>query len=112
LAAQQLGWLASTITNEKMSRGQKYLVSGVIPPMPELEAGEYLLDALKELGPIRSNGMGLGTPDWQELVAFASANDLALQPWEFRLIRKMASAYLSGFNSGKEPLSIPPIERE
>ncbi|WCK26654.1 phage tail assembly chaperone [Agrobacterium pusense] len=80
--------------------------------MPDLEAGEYLLDALKELGPIRSNGMGLGAPDWQELVAFASANDLALQPWEFRLIRKMAAAYLSGFNSGEEPLSIPPMERE
>ncbi|WP_249740705.1 hypothetical protein [Agrobacterium rubi] len=80
--------------------------------MPEMEAGEYLLDTLKELGPIRSNGMGLVTPDWQEIVAFATANGLALHPWEFRTLKKMASAYLHGFNSGKEPLSIPPMERE
>lgn len=95
-----------------MSRGQKYLASKVQPPMPNIEAGEYLLDTLKELGPIRSNGMGLITPDWQELVAFASANGLRLQPWEFQTLKKMAAAYLAGFNSGKEPLSIPPMERE
>lgn len=80
-------------------------------PLVELNAGDYLLDALEELGPIRSTGMGLTTPDWQEMVAFAAANGAVFAPWEYRALKKMASAYLSGFNSGKDPLSIPPIER-
>lgn len=80
--------------------------------MVDLDAGQYLLDALQELGPIRSTGMGLTTPEWQEIVAFANANGLDFAPWEFRIIRKMCSRYLAGYNSGKDPLSIPPIERE
>lgn len=80
-------------------------------PLVELEAGDYLLDLLQQLGPIRSGGMGLTTPDWQEVVAFASASSLDLEPWEYRLIRRMCAGYLREFNAGKEPLSIPPIER-
>lgn len=66
---------------------------------------------MQELGPIRSLGMGLMVPDWKEIVAFASAFNLPLKPWEFRLIRRMCSGYLREFNAGKEPLSMPPIER-
>ena len=107
-----MGWLASTITNEKQTRGQRYIAAGVPMPIVELEAGEYLLDMVQQLGPIRSTGMGLTIPDWQEVIAFASASGLDLEPWEYRLIRKMCSGYLREFNAGKEPLSIPPIERE
>lgn len=80
-------------------------------PLVELEAGDYLLDLLQQLGPIRSAGMGLTTPDWQEVVAFASASCLELEPWEYRLIRRMCAGYLREFNAGREPLSMPPIER-
>lgn len=80
--------------------------------MVDLEAGEYLLDAVQELGPIRSTGMGLTTPDWQELTAFAYANGLTLAPWEFRIIKKMCGAYLREFRNGEDPFSIPPIDRD
>jgi len=56
--------------------------------------------------------MGLTIPDWHELAAFATACGLALEPWEYRLIRRMCSGYLREFNSGKDPFCIPPIERE
>ena len=79
--------------------------------MVEISAGEYLLDVMQQLGPIRSTGMGLAAPDWQEITAFASAFKLHMEPWEYRLIRKMCGAYLREFNAGKEPLSMPPIER-
>ncbi|KQQ72929.1 hypothetical protein ASF70_15775 [Rhizobium sp. Leaf321] len=106
-----MGWLASTITNETKTRAQRYVEAGARLPLAPLDGGEYLLEAMRELGPIRSNGMGLTTPEWQEITAFASANGLRLAPWEYRAIRKMCSAYLSGLQSGKEPLSIPPNER-
>lgn len=80
--------------------------------MVELDAGQYLLDALQELGPIRSTGVGLSTPEWQEVTAFAHANGLDFEPWEFRILKKMCGRYLSGYNSGREALSIPPIDRE
>lgn len=80
--------------------------------MVDLEAGGYLLDAVQELGPIRSTGMGLTTPDWQELVAFASANGLSLAPWEFRIIKKMCGAYLREFRAGEDPFCIAPMERD
>lgn len=80
-------------------------------PLVEIDAGQYLIDIVHQLGPVRSNGMGLSVPDWSEIVAFSTANGLHLAPWEYRLIRSMCKAYLSGFNSGKEALSIPPMER-
>jgi hypothetical protein len=79
--------------------------------MVELEAGEYLLNAVQELGPVRSNGMGLTAPDWTEITAFASSHGLDLIPWEFRAIRRMCIAYISGLRTGVEALSIPPMER-
>lgn len=66
---------------------------------------------MQELGPVRSNGMGLSTPDWQELVAFAHATGVDFDGWEYQTLKRMCVAYLSGFNSGKEALSIPPMER-
>ena len=88
------------------------MAAGAPLPLVELEAGEYLLDTVQQLGPIRSTGMGLTIPDWQEMTAFAAASGLHLAPWEYRLVRKMCAGYLREFNAGKEPLSMPPIERE
>jgi hypothetical protein len=106
-----MGWLASTIKNENKTRAQRYIDAGADLPFVDLECGGYLIDIVNQIGPVRSNGMGLDIPDWKELVAFSEANDIDLEPWEYRLIRSMCRAYLSGLNSGKEALSIPPIER-
>lgn len=104
--------MASTIKNESVSRGQRFIDAGRVLPLVELDGGDYLLDLMQQLGPIRSTGMGLTTPDWQELAAFAGASRLALAPWESRLIKGMCAAYLREYNAGKEPLSMPPIERD
>lgn len=107
-----MGWLAATVKNEDRSRGQRYIDAGVPLPLVEIEAGAYLLDIMQQLGPIRSVGMGLMVPDWQEITAFASAFRLPLEAWEFRLLRRMCTGYLREFSAGKEPLSMPPIERD
>jgi hypothetical protein len=77
----------------------------------EVDAGQYLVNWMHQLGPVRSNGMGLSIPDWSEIMAFMIANGVRPEPWEARTLRAMCKAYLSGLNTGKEPLSIPPIER-
>ena len=80
--------------------------------MVELEAGDYLLDLVQQLGPIRYTGMGMTVPEWHEVTAFAHAAGLSLAAWEYRLIRRMCAAYLREYSAGKDPLSMPPIERE
>lgn len=79
--------------------------------MPEIDAGEYLIEIMREMGPFQSNGMGLVVTPWAEMKAFAAAMRVDLEPWEFTLLRRMCAAYLSGYQTGREPLSIPPMER-
>lgn len=79
--------------------------------MPELAGGDYLLDAMQRLGPIRATEAGPRAADWPEIHAFAAATGAITEPWEAQAMRDMCRAYLDGLTTGAEPLSIAPVER-
>ena len=85
---------------------------GEEPPLTEIEAGQYLLDALFEVGPVSQDGMGNWRPiSWTDLQAYASLTGAIGERWEMHTVMRMSKAYLKGI-SDKEPLSIPPCLRE
>ena len=45
----------------------------VEPGLPEIDAGQYLIDAMMALGPTRSNGMGEEPTDWHIIAPFVQA---------------------------------------
>lgn len=82
---------------------------GTPPPMPRVEAGEYLLQAWSDLGKVEVNpGMGTGPLRFAEIVAGC--------PWtnevERRIIRRMSEGYLSGIDVGENALGIAPWEED
>lgn len=83
--------------------------------MPEitLDAGDYLMRALADLGPVRGTGMGgLRAADWPEIAAFAQATGAVVEAWEMVALRQMAAAYVAGLRDGADPLSIAPADRQ
>lgn len=80
--------------------------------MPDLEAGEYLLETLFEAGPTRVSGEGEMPLDWASLWAYAQATGALAEPWEFRAVMAMSRAYLSAKHEGKNALCKAPVERE
>lgn len=75
--------------------------------MVDLDAGEYLLNALLQIGPVVNNGMGLVAQPWTEIRAFCGDS---FEEWEAVAIRRMSEAYLRGLNL-TSPLAIMPMER-
>lgn len=56
--------------------------------------------------------MGVGPLSWVEITSFAAATATISEPWEFRAIRQMSEQYLAEYENGKNPLVIPPAERD
>lgn len=94
-----------------MSRLQQYQKAKKQPPIIELRAGQYLLDAMFKLRPTRPQPMGGVRPvDWPEVTAFSAGSQRVSEPWELELLIDMAEAYVEGLEAGKNPLSKPPSE--
>ena len=84
-----------------------------IPPLPELPAGEYLLDALHEVGAFSQGSMGGISPlTWLELDAYCRRTGEVENPWEAKLIIELSREYVSGYNIGLNVLGIPPYGEE
>jgi hypothetical protein len=64
------------------------------PDMPPLEAGEYLVNYLFEIGPVMAAGMGAGPITNQELSAWQRNTGIELRSWEARFICRLSSEYL------------------
>lgn len=79
--------------------------------LPDIHAGQYLLDAMWRLRPSRNNGWGEVPTDWDQIAPFAAATKAISEPWEFDAIYDMCRAYCEGKADGKNPLSRPPTER-
>ncbi len=79
--------------------------------LPDLEAGEYLLEALFEVGPVRMVAEGELPLGWAEVWAYAQATGAVEEAWEARALISMSRGYLGAKNAGKNPLAIPPVER-
>ncbi|WP_306150750.1 hypothetical protein [Roseovarius sp. MMSF_3281] len=81
--------------------------------MPDLSRGEYLLEAMQVLGPIRHGDMGgMRVVDWPEIVAFAQGTQRISEPWEIEQVHDMALAYLAGYRTGCKLFGIEPMEQE
>lgn len=85
--------------------------AGGVWGLPDLSAAQYLLETLFEVGPVQSDGLGVGPLSWLEMKSFADATGGISDPWEFRALRRMSEAYIEGFRQGKNPLCIPPADR-
>ena len=74
-------------------------------PLPDIDSGNYLVQAWIDLGKVDLNpGVGIGPLKFTEIVAGF--------PWvdedERRIIRKMSEEYISGIKIGENVLGIPP----
>lgn len=80
-----------------------------LPPLPELEAGDYLLDELFTFGPYKKGPMGdIQARDWVDVWAFHKATGRVPKAWEREILLKMSREYVEGLNIGLSPLGIPP----
>lgn len=85
---------------------------GEDPPLPELEAGDYLLEALFKMRPTRTDGMGAERPvDWPVILAFAQGSQRVTEAWEIELLADMACAYIEGKVKGADVFSIMPLHQ-
>jgi hypothetical protein len=115
-----MGWLNAIIElkgdkseRPRESRLMQYNARETPAPFVELDAGEYLLNTLMEVGAIKSAAMGgFLALDWVDLAAYASLTMADIEPWEAKLLRKMSEAFVSGLNEGASPFSIPPADRK
>ena len=109
--AEQLGWLSATPDDWEQTRREFMAGRGQCLGLPEIHAGAYLIDAMREIGPMRGNGFGAVATDWDIIGPFVEATGRLSEPWEVETLAKMCAAYTSGYNDGKNVLSIAPADR-
>jgi len=79
------------------------------PPLPELLAGEYLLDALREAGTFTQTVGGILPLTWLELRAYILLTGAIGADWENRLVMMLSREYVDGYNIGLDPAGKPPF---
>lgn len=72
--------------------------------LPPLDAGDYLVGYLFEVGPT----LGEGPISHLEIAAWCSLTGRELQPWEVTALRSMSAAYLDEAMEATEPARAPP----
>jgi hypothetical protein len=78
-----------------LTRAEIMAKKGVVPDLPYLSGGHYLIDYLMEAGPISAAGMGPVVLTWPELNAWVERTGVDLQPWESRMVRRLSADYLT-----------------
>lgn len=79
--------------------------------LPEIPAGERLVDMWQDLGFYRLLSDGSQAPfEWQELSAFRQMSGHSISHIEASCLMDMSRAYVAGVND-TNPFSIPPMER-
>ena len=92
---------------------ESYHEAGIAVPLPDVHAGRYLIEALMDVGPVKSDPMaGPSVVPWTEIAGYREAGGIISEPWECRAVRDMSAAFLRGLREGENPLSIMPIERD
>lgn len=72
--------------------------------MPPLAGGQYMLDYLFEIGPVK----GEGPIDMPELMAWERALGIEWAPWQSRLIIRLSRAYLGEMHRATKRDAEPP----
>lgn len=80
--------------------------------MPAISAGQYLIEAMQKLGPVRSNGMGLGPTDWDIIHPFALATGRLVEGWEMETLADMCVGYHAELQAGENPFALSPMEQD
>ncbi len=81
---------------------------GIQPLLPDVDAGQYLIDWLMEIGPTLPAGMGSGVLTFSEIATWQQLVGLELQPWEVRALRRLSEDYLAESNAATDPRRPPP----
>lgn len=71
-------------------------------PLPELEDGHHIIEALMEAGPVAYGGMGLAPLSWREINAWQAATASPLRPHELQLLRRLSSVYLDQYEKARQ----------
>jgi hypothetical protein len=81
---------------------------GVEPDLP----GQYLLDALFEIGPSMWIGGEEQAVTWAEIAGYQAATGDLSEPWEARAVRAMSKAYFRAKVQGKDVQAMSPVDQE
>jgi len=96
-----------------VTRAKQYQDAGRPVPFVQVQACAYLLEALIEAGPVKSDGMGNRVAlDWLDLKAYADLTGAVTEAWEASMLRRMSIAFANGLQEGKSAFSIAPVNRE
>lgn len=106
-----MGWLSSLAEGHQKTWGERILENGNPLPVVELEAGEYLLFHVQQMGPIDNNGWNMRPKPDHEILAYFQGVQIPLAAWEFNLVRKMCRAFAEGIRTGQDRFSIMPMQR-
>ena len=95
-----------------ITRAKQYQDAGRPVPFVQVHACAYLLEALIEAGPVKSDGMGNRVAlDWTDLKAYADMTGAVTEAWEASMLRRMSMAFANGLQEGKGAFSIAPVDR-
>lgn len=78
---------------ERKSRLQILKEKNRVPDLPEVSAGQYLVDYLLEVGPVSAAGMGSDRITCVEISKWMELIGITLAPWEVRLLRRLSGEY-------------------
>jgi hypothetical protein len=96
-----------------VTRAKQYQDAGRPVPFVQVQACAYLLEALIEAGPVKSDGMGNRVAlDWHDLKAYADMTGAVTEAWEASMLRRMSMAFANGLQEGKSAFSIAPVDRD
>lgn len=77
--------------------------------MPPLEWGGYLLEFLWEVGPTACGPAGPVQLPASEIESWQRQIGIQLQPWEFRLLRRLSGDYANESYAATKPDRPPPF---
>lgn len=77
---------------------------------PNIEGGEFLIEALQQMGPFTYMQNGeLTSQSWAEITAFCSCSDLIETTREAQLLHGLSQEFCEGHRRGVNPLGIEPM---
>ena len=81
---------------------------GIEPDLP----GQYLLDALFEIGPSMWIAGEEHPVTWSEIAGYIAATGDLQEPWEARALATMSQAYFRAKVQGKDVQAMSPVDQE
>lgn len=93
-------------------RMQQYIEAKHPPPLPDLpDGGEYMVEVMLTLSPVRAMPMGGFRPaDWPEIAPFMQATGAITEAWEADFLHQMCRSYCAGWNAGHVAAARSPME--